>query len=383
MPSARQSTLKMPSSSRSSLSHSMTVRPSMAAFSIGTSSHSGPWVITMPPTCCPRCRGKPTSSPTSRDQPRRPETNRDRCPPRDSAPASSLQVMPFQALGQGIDPIERQAQRLAHVAHGRARAIGDHFGRHAGPFAAVLVVQVLQHFLAPLVLEVDVDVGGFVPLAAEEPFEQHVQPVGIDGRHAQAITDRRVGRAAAPLAQNASLAGEPHQVVHGEKIGLVAQVGDQRQLVLDQRANLVGNALRITLRPRRPRSAASDIPAASAPAEPAPRDTRSATRRARRSSARQFPACGPRPPAPRQTARPFPRAISSNARRWETAARRPRPRSAQANRRQRVLQRQPRAGSDSARRRPPPAATARAAKAATSRPSAASSSGPLASSATR
>ena len=68
MPSDRQSTFRMPSSSRSSLSHSMTVRPAMAAFSIGTSSHSGPCVMTMPPTCCARCRGKPTSSPTRLDQ---------------------------------------------------------------------------------------------------------------------------------------------------------------------------------------------------------------------------------------------------------------------------------------------------------------------------
>ena len=42
MPSARQSTLRMPSSSRSSLFHWMTVRSGMAAFSMGTSSHSGP-----------------------------------------------------------------------------------------------------------------------------------------------------------------------------------------------------------------------------------------------------------------------------------------------------------------------------------------------------
>ena len=65
MPRARQSTLRMPSSSRSSLFHWMTVRSGMAAFSIGTSSHSGPRVMTMPPVCCERCRGKPINCPTS------------------------------------------------------------------------------------------------------------------------------------------------------------------------------------------------------------------------------------------------------------------------------------------------------------------------------
>ena len=112
-----------------------------------------------------------------------------------------VQLAAFHVLGQGIDAVERQAEGLAHVADGAARAIGDDLGRHAGPLAAVFVVDVLQHLLAPLVLEIDVDVGGFVPLAADEPLEQHVDPLGIDGRHAQAIADGRVGRRAAALAQ--------------------------------------------------------------------------------------------------------------------------------------------------------------------------------------
>ena len=65
IPSARQSTFRMPNSSRSSLFHSITVRSGMAAFSMGTSSHSGPRVITMPPVCCDRWRGKPINWSTS------------------------------------------------------------------------------------------------------------------------------------------------------------------------------------------------------------------------------------------------------------------------------------------------------------------------------
>ena len=65
MPSASTSTLSMPSASRSSLSHSMTVRSSIAAFSIGTISSSRLRVMTKPPTCCDRWRGKPISSSAS------------------------------------------------------------------------------------------------------------------------------------------------------------------------------------------------------------------------------------------------------------------------------------------------------------------------------
>ena len=205
MPSDRQSTLRMPSSSRSSLSHSMTVRSGMAAFSMGTSSHSGPWVMTMPPTCCDRCRGKPTSSPTSATS--RPPRNESGSMPasRQRSASCASRWWPSRLFGQGVDAIERQAQGLAHVADGRAGAIGDDLGGHAGPLAAVLVVEYCSTSSRPLVLEIDVDVGGLVALAADEALEQHVDPVGIDRRHAQAIADGRVGRRAASLAQNARL----------------------------------------------------------------------------------------------------------------------------------------------------------------------------------
>ena len=44
----------------------VTIRSSIAAFSIGASSSSRPLVITNPPTCCDRCRGKPMISPINR-----------------------------------------------------------------------------------------------------------------------------------------------------------------------------------------------------------------------------------------------------------------------------------------------------------------------------
>ncbi len=47
--------------SRSSLSHWITVRSGMDAFSIGTSRASGPLVSTKPPVCCERWRGNPSN----------------------------------------------------------------------------------------------------------------------------------------------------------------------------------------------------------------------------------------------------------------------------------------------------------------------------------
>ena len=58
MPRPSRSTLMMPMSAQSSLSHWMTTRPGMVAGSSGTTESSWPSQITMPPECWPRWRGR-------------------------------------------------------------------------------------------------------------------------------------------------------------------------------------------------------------------------------------------------------------------------------------------------------------------------------------
>src|SRR4051812_28132426 len=58
MPRLSRSILISSLSCTPSLSHWVTTRPGMRAGSSGTSSTSGTELITMPPTCCERCRGK-------------------------------------------------------------------------------------------------------------------------------------------------------------------------------------------------------------------------------------------------------------------------------------------------------------------------------------
>ena len=90
-------------------------------------------------------------------------------------------------------PTSRSALRgaIADDRRGQRRAV-----------AAVLLVDVLDHFLAPLMLEIDIDVGRLVALARNEALEQHAHARGIDLGDAQAIAHRRVGGRAAPLAQD-------------------------------------------------------------------------------------------------------------------------------------------------------------------------------------
>ena len=72
------------------------------------------------------------------------------------------------------DRVLRQAEHLADLADGAAAAIADHGRGEAGALAAVFLVDVLDHLLAPLVLEIDVDVGRLAPLLRDEALEQKI-----------------------------------------------------------------------------------------------------------------------------------------------------------------------------------------------------------------
>ena len=207
MPSARQSTFMNFRASMSSLSHSITWRSFIAAGSIGTNSSSRSRVRTNPPGCWDRWRGAPISwRASSRVRRRR----------------RSLQVevqllgvlrldplRPAPGLGrQHLGQVLGQAQGLADIADGAAGPVADDGGAERGVVAAVGLVDPLHDDLAPLVLEVDIDVRRLAPLLRDEALEQQVVALGIDGGDAQHVADRRIGGRAAPLAEDVLAARE-------------------------------------------------------------------------------------------------------------------------------------------------------------------------------
>ncbi len=147
----------------------------------------------------------------------------------------AVAVPPRQRLRQLLDEQRIEPQRLAHVAHRAARAITDDGRGERGAFARVLAVDVLDDFLAPLVLEVDVDVGRFVAFLRDEALEQHGAAIRVDLGDEQAVAHGGIGRRAAALAQDAVAARELHEIVHGQEIVFVGKLGDQYELLLDQR----------------------------------------------------------------------------------------------------------------------------------------------------
>ncbi len=74
--------------------------------------------------------------------------------------------------GQGRGHVLGQPQRLADLAHRAARPVAADHGGQRGMLMAVGLVDPLDHLLAPLMLEIDVDVGRLVPVVGEEALEQ-------------------------------------------------------------------------------------------------------------------------------------------------------------------------------------------------------------------
>jgi len=85
--------------------------------------------------------------------------------------------------------------------------------------AAIALIHPLDHLLAPLALEVDVDVGRLTPLGRDEPLEQKAAAHRVDRSDAQHVADGGVGGRAPPLAQDVLAPGKAHDAVQSEEDG--------------------------------------------------------------------------------------------------------------------------------------------------------------------
>ena len=133
-------------------------------------------------------------------------------------------------------PVQRglgHAQHLAHVAHGRAAAVAHHVGHHGRVGPAVLAIHVLDHLLAPAVLDVQIDVGRLGPLAGNEALEEEPHLHRVHGRDAQAVAHRGVGGRAAALAEDLLPEAELDDLPHGEEVAVVIQLVDESQLPVE------------------------------------------------------------------------------------------------------------------------------------------------------
>ena len=179
-------------------------------------------------------------------------------------------MLPQMVEASAARDVLAQAHHLADLADRRARAVMDHGRGDPGAVAAVFLVDVLDHLLAPLMLEIDVDVGRLAALLGDEALEQQVAGRRVDRGDAEAVADRAVRRRPAPLAQDRRIeaAREGDDVVDGQEIAREVELLDQRELVVELLQHLVRDAARASAASRPPRSDARDAAAACGPRAP-------------------------------------------------------------------------------------------------------------------
>ena len=232
----------MPRSAQSSLSHWITARPGMRAGSSGTTSSSRPFAITMPPECWPRWRGRCCASWTSRTR-WRTRAASGWTPAsrswRSSASFSSVNSWRAKSFARPVDLLGREAEHLAHLAHGALRAVGDDVRGHARAARAVALVDVLQDLLAAIARrQVDVDVRPLAALLGEEALEQELVAHRVDRGDAERVAHDRVGGRAAALAQDPARAALAHDVPDDQEVALEREPADDAELVVELRARL-------------------------------------------------------------------------------------------------------------------------------------------------
>ena len=147
-----------------------------------------------------------------------------------------------ERLRERVDALRREAERLGHLAHGRACPVGDDRADHRRVIGAVAFVEVLDHLLAAVDVEVDVDVGQR-PRLVDEALEEELVRDRVDLGDAEAVGHDRVAGAPPPLADDPAFAGELHQVPDDEEeLGEVRAL-DDIELVGQLLQRLPGNRL--------------------------------------------------------------------------------------------------------------------------------------------
>src|SRR6185312_7510756 len=91
-------------------------------------------------------------------------------------------IPPLHGPGEASALIRIEAEGLAEITQRAARTISDDRRADGRALAPIFPVDVLNDFLAPLVLEIDVDIGRLVALARDETLEEQGGAGRIDSR---------------------------------------------------------------------------------------------------------------------------------------------------------------------------------------------------------
>jgi hypothetical protein len=142
-------------------------------------------------------------------------------------------VPAFDLLAPRVLLARGEPQRLRHVTHRGARAVGDHVGHLCGASTAVAAVDVLDRLLAAAGLDVEVDVGVTVPGRGQETLEQQPVGHGVDVGDAEREADGRIGGRPPALAEDVGAAAELDDVVNDQEVAGEILLLDDLQFAFD------------------------------------------------------------------------------------------------------------------------------------------------------
>jgi hypothetical protein len=138
-----------------------------------------------------------------------------------------------ESLGDGVDLDLGQAERLARLTDGGARAVGLDHRDAGGPVVPVAGEHHVVDVLAARRFDVDVDVRQLVPERVQEPLEYQVVPDGIDVGDAGQIADERPRRAPSARAPDAHRADVVDDVGDRQEVRRVPELVDHVELVVE------------------------------------------------------------------------------------------------------------------------------------------------------
>jgi len=112
--------------------------------------------------------------------------------------------------------------------------------------ATVAAVHLLDHLLAPVGVEVDVDIRLFISSGREETFEGQLERNGVDRGDPEHVANNRIGRRPPALAENPFVTRELHHAVHDQEVAGEVLVLDHCQLFTQPLLSLLAD-VRIAL----------------------------------------------------------------------------------------------------------------------------------------
>jgi len=152
-------------------------------------------------------------------------------------------------LGHAVNFGDRELHHAPDVADHGASLHGAERDDLRHVFAAVLLRDVLDHFGAPPLAEVDIDIRQRDALGVQEPFEVQVEVQRIDIRDPHAIRHQAAGGGpAARSDRNAAFTGVANEVPDDQEVPVVLHLPDHVEFVLQPRLVLGKRPAQFTAR---------------------------------------------------------------------------------------------------------------------------------------